>query len=111
MHSTVLITTANEPPNNVPYLKMTNIATRYLTAKASVFFWAACGVERIVIADATGTSLLNQEDVQRLSQMGVMVEQISYFQNEDLIKAKGKGYGEGELIKFALENSTFLKNE
>ena len=43
--------------------------------------------------------------------MRVGVEQISYRQDDELIKLKGKGYGEGELIKFALNNSVFLKNQ
>lgn len=111
MSSTVLITTANKPPKDVPYLQMTNLAVRNITAKASVFFWAAHGIEKIVIADATGGTLLNDDEVLLIKQMGIDVEQIAYFQNETLIKLRGKGYGEGELIKFALENSTFLKNE
>jgi hypothetical protein len=109
--TTVLITTANKPPKDIPYLQMTNEAMRYITAKASVFFWAALGIEKIVIADATGGFLLDSEETLLLKQMGVDVEQISYCQNEDLIKQKGKGYGEGMLIKFALENSTFLRSE
>jgi hypothetical protein len=109
--TTVLITTANKPPKDIPYLQMTNEAMRYITAKASVFFWAALGIEKIVIADATGGCLLDSEETLLLKQMGVDVEQISYCQNEDLIKQKGKGYGEGMLIKFALENSTFLRSE
>lgn len=111
MSSIVLITTANNPPKDVPFLQMTNVATRYITAKASVFFWAAQGIEKIVITDATGGSLLNSEEMLLLKQMGVDVEQISYYQDEDLIKSRGKGYGQGTLIKFALENSIFLKSE
>jgi len=90
---------------------MTNEATRYITAKASVFFWAACGIKRIVIADATGETLLDEKEINLFEQMSVGVEQISYRQDDDLIRSKGKGYGEGELLKFALENSMFIKNE
>ena len=67
--------------------------------------------KKIVIADATGGSLLHAQDVLLLKQMDVDIEQISYHQNEDLVKLKGKGFGEGELIKFALENSMLLKTE
>lgn len=109
MSSIVLITTANRPPSGVPYLRMTNSATRYVAAKASVFFWALHKIEKIVIADATGEILLNPEEIKHLTQMGTFVEQISYHQNDELVKLRGKGYGEGELIKFALDNSSFLK--
>lgn len=111
MSTTVLITTANKPPKDVPFLQMTNVSMRYITAKASVFFWAAHGIEKIVIADATGERLLNDEEILLFKQINVDVEQISYYQNDDLITSKGKGYGEGELIKFALENSIFLESE
>lgn len=108
MSSVVLITTANAPPEEVPFLNMTDFATRYITAKAAVFFWAAQGIKQIVIADATGGHLLDEEEILLLKKMGVEVEQISYLQNEDSVKSKGKGYGEGQLLKFALSNSAIL---
>jgi len=109
-NSTVLITTAIAPPAGMPYLKITNVATRHLTTKAAIFFWAAQGVGRIVVADATGRAPLNEEEMEMLKAMDVEIEQITYLQNEALIKSKGKGFGEGELIKFALANSVFLKS-
>ena len=106
----VLITTATKPPPGVFALEMTNFAKRIITAKAGVFFWSALGAQKIVIADATGQTLLNQEEVQLLKQMNVEVEQVSYLQNIELVKTKGKGYGEGALIKFALHTSLFLQS-
>ena len=108
--SLVLITTATKPPSDIFVLKMTDISKRIITAKAAVFFWAGLGVEKIVIADATGQTLLDKEEVLMLNQIGVKVEQIFYFQNADLVVARGKGYGEGALIKFALKNSEFLNS-
>ena len=108
--SLVLITTATQPPEGVFVLEMTDISKRIITAKAAVFFWAALGVRKIVIADATGQTLLDDQEVLMLNQMGVEVEQIYYFQNVDLVLIRGKGYGEGALIKFALKNSEFLKS-
>ena len=109
MKSTVLITTAIAPPAGMPYLKITNVATRQLTTKAGIFFWAAQGIQRIVVADATGKTALNEEDVASLRQMNVEVEQVSYLQEDAVITRKGKGYGEGKLIEFALRNSVFLR--
>lgn len=108
-NSVVLITTATNPPENVFVLRMTNIAKRKITAKAAAFFWAASGVEKIVIADATGDTLLDAADVSMLNQMNVAVEQIAYLQQNELVVARGKGYGEGALIKFALHNSKLLQ--
>lgn len=111
MSSVVLVTTANNPPEGMPILEMTNVATRQITAKAAVFFWAASGIEKIVIADATGGRLLHDDDISLLSKMNVYVEQISYIQDEEVVKNKGKGYGEGMLIKHALKSSEILSNE
>ncbi len=105
----VLITTASNPPEGVFALRMTNVATRKITAKAAVFFWAAMGVQKIVIADATGQTLLDESDVLLLTQMGLEVEQVHYLQDNDRVIEKGKGYGEGALIKFALEHSKLLQ--
>lgn len=92
----------------MPFLNMKNVAMRCITAKAGVFFWAAQGINQIVIVDATGGSLLNEEETLLLKKMGVEIEQISYNQDEDAVKSKGKGYGEGQLLKFALSNSIIL---
>lgn len=108
--SLVLITTATKPPDGVFILEMTNISKRIITAKAAVFFWSALGVKKIVIADATGQTLLDNSEVLMLNQMDVEIEQVHYFQDDDLVIKKGKGYGEGALIEFALHNSKFLQN-
>ena len=109
MRATVLITTAISPPEGIPALKMTDPVTRFVMTKAAIFFWAAQGIGRLVIADATGSTVLNNDDISVLRQMNVDVEQISYQQNNALVRQKGKGYGEGALIDFALDNSAFLK--
>jgi hypothetical protein len=111
MTSTVLITTATNPPDGMPYLRMTNVATRIVTAKAAVFVWAAQGIQKIVIADGTDSTLLSSEDISMLERMGVALEQIHYAQDSELVKQRGKGFAEGELIRFALNGSQFLKQE
>ena len=91
--STILITTATNPPDGIPTLKMTSSVTRAVTAKASVLFWAASGINRIVIADATGSTLLNNDDTELLHQLGIETEQISYIQETAPVQMQGKGYG------------------
>jgi hypothetical protein len=109
-NSLVLITTAINPPDGVVELKMLDIPKRIITSKAAVFFWSALGVKQIVIADATGQTLLDNSEVQLLNKMGVEVEQINYFQDIKLIIEKGKGQGEGALIKHALLCSKLLQS-
>ena len=79
------------------------MAKRKITAKAAVYFWAASGVKKIVIADASGQTLLGETELVMLNQMEIEIEQIKYFQDNDLVVKKGKGYGEGAIIKFKFE--------
>ena len=45
----------------MPFLEMTDSAIRKIAAKAALYFWAAQGIEKIVVADATGTDLLAEK--------------------------------------------------
>lgn len=109
--ATVVITTANNPPAGIPYLAMTNTAERRMAAKAALFFWASQGIRNIVVADATANYLLSQAELDEVSLLGASIEQISYSQNVQDVISKGKGYAEGGLLKFAVENSRLLENE
>lgn len=110
MHEfTLLITTANSPPFGVPYLRLTDITARVLFAKAAIYFWVAQGVKKIVIADATNVNLFNVDEVGQLNAIGVTIEQLCYQQNNGDVLIRGKGYAEGELIKFALTNSKLMQ--
>ena len=107
----LLITTATRPPNGVYVLKMTTIEKRVLLTKAAIFFWANLGIDKIVIADATESIILGKEELKLLAGIGTQVEQLCYRQNDQAVIEKGKGFGEGALMKFALETSNFLRDE
>lgn len=106
----LLITTAIQPPEGIPFLSMTNSIKRKVLSKAALYHWVGKGVSHIVIADATNCPLLTEQELDELALLGLTVEQIQYSQNIERIRAKGKGYGEGRLIEYALENSDILGN-
>jgi hypothetical protein len=108
---TVLITTANNPPNGVPYLQMSDPVMRTIAAKAALYFWVTQGIEQIVLADATGKNLLTEQEEAQIDQSETRVEQLSYKQNSEDVIEKGKGYAEGKLIEYALDNSELLARE
>jgi hypothetical protein len=108
LESTVLITTALHPPDTMPFLEMKNVAARTVATKAAIFFWAAQGIKNLVIADATDSTVLNEEEIVLLEQMDIDIEQIRYAQDAALVCKTGKGYAEGKLIAFAIENSRLL---
>jgi hypothetical protein len=111
IEATVLITSAIRPPGKMPYLEMKDAASRLIATKMSIFFWATQGVRNLVIADATDTQVLGEEEMTLLRQMGVNVEQIQFMQDEAKVSLLGKGYAEGKLIEFAFENYRLLAQE
>jgi hypothetical protein len=108
---TVLITTANSPPQGMPYLEMVDPVMRTIAAKAALYFWVAQGVEQIVLADATETNLLNAQEEADLDRSETRIEQINYKQDSEAITRKGKGYAEGKLIEYAINNSELLARD
>lgn len=108
---TVLITTANNPPEGVPNLEMTDPVMRAIAAKAALYFWVAQGVEQIVLADATETNLLTAHEEAEIDRSETRIEQISYKQDSEYVSRKGKGYAEGKLIEYAINNSELLARE
>ena len=111
IQTAVLITTANNPPDGIPFLEMRSAAERRIAAKGALYFWVSQGVQKIILADATGSNLLSKSEVKEICLLGASCEQISYEQNSDEVASKGKGYGEGQLIQFALDNSRLLTDE
>ena len=77
--------------------------------KSISIFLGSTRDRKIVIADATGGTLLDSNEVLLLKQINVDVEQISYYQDEQQLRLKGKRYGEGKLLSLAKENSIMLK--
>jgi hypothetical protein len=105
---TVLITTANKPPDRLPFLKMTDPVMRVVAAKAALYFWVAQGIQQIVLADATGNNLLTEHEWEEIDKSETSIEQINYKQASDSVIKHGKGYGEGKLIEYAVNNSALL---
>jgi len=109
IQSPVLITTALAPADGMPQLKMTDSARRTVATRAAVLFWAAQRASRIVVADATGRACLSDDDLALLREAGCTVEQVAYQQDDGLVRERGKGFAEGRLIAFALDNSELLR--
>ena len=107
----ILITTAISPPSNTPMLRMTDSNMRSITTRAAIFFWVGLGLQRIVICDATETSVLSPEELATIRKLGVLIEQLAYKQDDTLLAQRGKGFAEGQLIKFAIANSQLLRSQ
>lgn len=73
----------------------------------SIKKWSAIAPDcRFVICDGSGFdfSSLMQEKFPNLQ-----IECLTFLNNADLIKKRGKGFGEGEIIRYALDHSNYLR--
>jgi hypothetical protein len=105
----ILITTAIKPPDNLPYLVLSDHNARLAATKAAILYWVAQGSKNIVVVDSTNTSPLNKEDFKLLRDCGTKIEVLTFRQDQDEIMQHGKGFGEGNIIKHAIENSKLLQ--
>ncbi|QWD13593.1 hypothetical protein G6703_04980 [Polynucleobacter paneuropaeus] len=104
----LLITSAIAPPSNFSLLAMQNSDMRKATTKASIFFWVGQGIKELVVVDSTATKVLNKDDQEMLNRLGVRLEQFDFKQDNEKVRANGLGYAEGNLIKYALDNSELI---
>lgn len=104
----ILVTTAISPPSGVPFLQMADQGRRKITTKAAIWMWASYGARRIVIADSTGHEILCKSEINELTSYGIDIEQIFFQQDPSEILSRGKGFAEGRIINFALENSNLI---
>jgi len=79
-----------------------------VSTKSAIFYWASLGVKEIVVADATGDPVLSSEDEVLLREVGCVIERVRFQQDDDEAIRNGKGYAEGKLIEFTLQNSKIL---
>lgn len=89
-----------------PTVALKNQDARIFHTLESIERWGAIHpAGKFVICDGSGFdfSLLVKNRFPNLN-----IESISFMNNVDLIKKHGKGFGEGEIIRYALEKSEFL---
>lgn len=92
----------------MPTLRMTDSGMRAITTKAAIFFWVGQGPKNIVVCDSTGSNVLTSEELSTIRRLGIGIEQIAFQQDTALVVERGKGFAEGKLIEFAVQNSELL---
>jgi hypothetical protein len=105
----VLITTAIKPPSDLPFLKMTDDRERLIATKCAIFYWVAQGAKKIVVVDGTNTPALDERDIALIESSGTAIESLAFAQDDSEIRQYGKAFGEGRILRFALEQSQILK--
>lgn len=103
----VLITSVAKP--NAPFVALNDPTERINFTIDSLKHWALVSPgQDMIICDGSGYDfepLINATPQLK----AINIEVLHFFNNLDMVKNKGKGYGEGEIIAYALENSSILK--
>lgn len=81
-----------------------------LTLKSIDQWRSTSGVSHVVVCDGSGFDLEPHIKKMKSVKNGVTCEVITFTNDVAGVKAKGKGYGEGEIVNYALQHSKTLKD-
>jgi hypothetical protein len=106
---TLIITSAVFVNSNLTVL--TDPALREQQYADSILFYLQTkNISRIIVCDNSGFDFSLNGSLAALAKAnGKALECLSFLGNKDLVKAKGKGYGEGEIMDYVFRNSKLLK--
>ena len=105
----LLLTSCIYPNKDVPFLELKDSKIRKQQYLLSIeFFIKESNIDKIVFCDSS-----NAKEESYLTNLAKKYnknfEWISFVGNNSLVNKFGKGYGEGEIIEYALRNSILLK--
>ncbi len=102
---TVILLTGCINPDGMPFTKLTDICERKIQYEEAIRFYLKETNLKIVYCDNSGIDI--SSEFQEYIDKGVM-EFLSFHGNKN--KQKGKGYGECEIIDYAIKNSSFINS-
>ncbi len=89
-------------------VKLKDPGQRIAFTVESIEKWLNAGADaRLVICDGSGFDF---SEIVRRKFPGRLIESLSFENNQQLVEVHGKGYGEGEIIRYAMAHSAFLKS-
>jgi hypothetical protein len=93
-----------------PFTKLSDTSARMAATIRALSRWMTiCRDTEFVLCDGSGFDVTHD-----LKASGVVdisrIEVITFENDREQVQAKGKGYGEGQIAKYALENSSTLKS-
>lgn len=108
----VLLLTATIRPQEKRYTALQNQWLRLQQYMESLKYYIVdTNIKNIVFCDNSGVDFNKEELVLLADKYGKELEIIQFIGNRDMIAQYGKGYGEGEIVEYAIHNSRLLKRE
>lgn len=103
----VIITCAVKISDTTAVLK--SEAERMSQYRESILTLIEQGVDSIIICENSNSPVLTDELLLIASRNGVELEQLIFSGDKEAVKQKGKGYGEGQMMEFVLNNSQVIR--
>lgn len=101
----LIITSCINPPQQA-YLKLTDGNKRYAQTIESLKFYILSKMFRKIILCDGSDYVFDEEDVIGLAKSNnVELELLSFQQDFNMVKEKGKGYGEGQIMEYIVKHS------
>lgn len=95
--------------SSAPYTLINDSDTRLNQLLNSIIKWVTEYPEiKIVVCDGSGFDFQECNLCKELYRMNQRLEFISFNNSYELVKILGKGFGEGEIIEYAIKNSSFI---
>ena len=109
---TLIVTSAIHPPDNMPYLRLIDPQQRLFQTYCSLICWIRQRhITNIVLCDNTGTDHTFSGLATLAAQHDKTLEILVFRGDHEETCLRGKGYGEGEIMKHVIEHSRLLKED
>lgn len=108
-----IITGTIRPDSGMGGVALNNENERLLQYKKSMeFFIKSKAFEKIIFCENSNFGLEEFQEVKQLAnQMHISLELLSFQGNLEKANLQGKGYGEGEILNYIIDNSSLIKGE
>lgn len=108
----IVILTGCIEPADVYGLMLCDSKERLKQYLKSIRFYLQCdSLNKIVFCDNSGYEYDYQKEYQLAEKNNKELEILTYREEYEKVKKRGKGYGEGQILKYVLDNSSLLKEE
>ena len=109
---TLIVTSAIHPSEDVPYLRLTDPQQRLFQTYCSLICWIRQRhITNIVLCDNTGIDHAFSGLAALAEQHNKTLEILVFRGDHEETCLRGKGYGEGEIMKHVIEHSRLLKED
>ena len=111
IENVLLITSTLQPSGKVPFLHLRDPNERLFQTLCGLIAWIEeTPLKHFVLCDNSKSSGLLTDMVAHARTLGKELELIDFSGDAGMAIAKGKGYGEGEIVAYALAHSAMLQN-